>query len=146
MIESFSGPYAWLSNFHASPVEYEGESYRTIEHAFQAAKTFDAAERRSIRDAPTPGDAKRLGRSVCLRPDWEEVKHDIMLQLVRSKFSQAPLRDKLLATGNTELVEGNTWHDKFWGRCICQRCKRRGANHLGSILMQVRDELKTCAR
>ncbi len=136
-IERFTGDHDFLSNFHQSPIEGDGIVYATVEHAFQAAKTFDRAEKQSVAEATTPGAAKRLGRKVQLRPDWEQVKIGIMEDLVRLKFTtHADLRDKLLATGDGELVEGNTWNDRFWGVC-----RGQGRNELGKILMKIRAEL-----
>ena len=83
-------------------------------------------------------EAKRLGRRVRLRSDWEQVKYDVMLDVVRAKFNQHPdLAQKLLATGDEELVEGNDWGDTYWGVC-----NGRGKNMLGKILMRVRAELR----
>jgi len=85
-----------------------------------------------------PSEAKRLGRRVRLRSDWEQVKYDVMLDVVRAKFNQHPdLAQKLLATGDEELVEGNDWGDTYWGVC-----NGRGKNMLGKILMRVRAELR----
>lgn len=136
-IESFNGQYHFLSNFAASKVELDGQIYRTIEHAYQAAKTTNPEGRRKIREAATPGIAKRLGRSVYLRPDWEEIKFDIMENLLRQKFTQPDFKRALLNTGNEELIEGNTWGDQIWGVC-----KGKGQNHLGRLLMKVRRELQ----
>ena len=87
---------------------------------------------------PNPSEAKRLGRRVRLRSDWEQVKYDVMLDVVRAKFNQHPdLAQKLLATGDEELVEGNDWGDTYWGVC-----NGRGKNMLGKILMRVRAELR----
>ena len=136
-IDQFSGDHDFMSNFHPSPFEVDGVLYPTVEHAFQAAKTFDATEKQSVAEAATPGSAKRKGRRVQLRPDWEQVKVGIMEDLVRLKFTAHPdLRAKLLATGDAELVEGNTWNDRFWGVC-----RGQGRNELGQILMRVRAEL-----
>ena len=85
-----------------------------------------------------PSEAKRLGRRVRLRSGWEQVKYDVMLDVVRAKFNQHPdLAQKLLATGDEELVEGNDWSDTYWGVC-----NGRGKNMLGKILMRVRAELR----
>jgi len=136
-IERFTGDYDFLSNFHPSPIEVDGILYPTVEHAFQAAKTFVLEEKQGIAAAATPGRAKRMGRKVQLRPDWEHVKVGIMEELVRLKFAtHADLREKLLATGNAELIEGNNWNDTFWGVC-----RGRGRNELGLILMKLRSEL-----
>lgn len=145
MISSFRGPYNFLSNFHPTPVlGVDGTAYPSVEHAFQAAKTTDSTAQNMMRSG-TAAQAKALGRTVRLRPNWEEIKTDVMLQLVRDKFSREPLRSRLLATGNTELVEGNTWHDNFWGACKCAACRKRGPgqNWLGRILMTVREELRS---
>lgn len=135
-IEDFRGDYRWLSNFHMVQVTFEDEVYTSTEHAYQAAKTFLPAERRAIREATSCGDAKRLGQKVSMRPDWEDVKVDVMRDLLRQKFKYPELRAKLLATGRQHLVEGNTWRDFFWGVCDGD-----GENHLGRLLMDVRAEI-----
>lgn len=138
MINSFEGKYAFLSNFYESPIAEDRIIYPTVEHYFQAQKTLDMDERKKIAAADTPGKAKRLGRSVTLRPDWEEIKLGVMEHAVREKFTtHSTLRVMLVGTGDEELVEGNWWNDRFWGVC-----EGVGANHLGQILMKVRDELK----
>lgn len=85
----------------------------------------------------TPGAAKRVGKTLTLRPDWEQVKDAIMLDVLRLKFALPDLRYKLLCTANVQLVEGNTWGDTYWGVC-----NGRGANKLGELLMQVRNEIR----
>ena len=91
-----------------------------------------------------PSEAKKLGRKVKLREDWETVKYDIMYQVVLAKFSQnEDLKNKLLETGDAFLEEGTLWHDNCWGNCRCNECKNIvGKNHLGQILMRVREELR----
>lgn len=139
MITTFTDKYRFLSNFYEpAVVTYDGEEYATTEHAFQAAKTLDVRERQEVQEAPTPGQSKRLGRRVTLRPDWEEIKLDVMLDLVRQKFQDPELRAKLLATDTRPLIEGNHWGDAFWGICNSE-----GSNHLGKILMRVRDEIRS---
>jgi hypothetical protein len=137
MIDQFDGGYAFLSNFWPGPVVLDRVTYPTVEHAFQAAKTRNRHERESIAALPTPGAAKRAGRKVTLREDWERVKVGIMEELVRQKFADPELAGRLLATGDEELVEGNTWNDRFWGVC-----RGQGLNELGKILMRVRAELR----
>src|SRR5581483_1577953 len=108
----FTGEYRWLSNFYPATVEYEGLEYSSVEHAYQAAKTIDPAERRRIRESQKPGDAKRMGKQVKVREDWEKIKFDVMTELVREKFTRhKDLQEKLLATGDVQLVEGNHWSD-----------------------------------
>src|SRR5262245_37464769 len=140
-ITAFHGAYAFLSNFAASPVVLDGETYPTVEHAFQAAKTFDPAQRQSIREANTPATAKRLGRQVTLRADWEQVKFEIMRQLLLQKFTLPELRAALLATGDAELIEGNTWNDRTWGKTLVKG-QWVGKNWLGELLMAERREIR----
>ena len=139
MINNFSasGEYDFLSNFYFIGVEYEGMLFASTEHAFQAAKTLAVHERRWFqKEDMTPGQAKRLGRKIQLRPDWETVKLQVMADVLRAKFKDPELRAKLLATGTAELVEGNDWGDCFWGVC-----RGVGENHLGKSLMRLRLEL-----
>ena len=133
MITSFSGSNRFLSNFWPCQVVLDDELYASVEHAYVAAKTLDLDLRHRIREYPTAGQVKRLGRQLTLRSDWESVKLDVMEELVSQKFTDPTLRALLLETGDAELVEGNHWGDVFWGVC-----KGVGQNHLGKILMKVR--------
>lgn len=137
VIDSFDGEFEFLSNFHAHPMTVGGIEFMTLEAAFQASKTFDQAERLMVASKDTPGKAKRAGKKVTLRPDWEDVKVRVMLGLVRRKFQDSRLRELLLATGDADLIEGNNWNDRFWGVC-----KGAGRNELGKILMGVRSEIR----
>lgn len=140
MIDSFQGPYRFLSNFYPSIVDLDGVAYPTVEHAYQAAKTTDWDEQKAIRDSATPGAAKRAGRHVKIRPEWEDIKLSVMKVLVIRKFRNShKLMKLLLGTKPHALVEGNRWHDTFWGRCYCSKCNGSGENHLGRILMEIRD-------
>lgn len=138
-INSFQGEYRFLSNFYPAWVTYEGEEYPSTEHAYQAAKTTDTGMRAWIKNAKTPGDAKRCGREVDVRDDWETIKPIVMLDLLLQKFNHPHLKKKLLATGDANLVEGNRWHDNYWGKCNCGRCRAGGLNMLGRLLMKVRE-------
>lgn len=135
-IDSFSGKYRFLSNFHPVDVGYEGVVYPSVEHAYQAAKTLNVGLRSAIRMAGSPGAAKKMGRAVLLRPDWEEAKLKVMAELLERKFAHPGLRAMLLATGEEELIEGNTWGDQIWGVC-----DGVGANLLGVFLMALRAHL-----
>jgi ribA/ribD-fused uncharacterized protein len=137
MINSFEGEYAFLSNFYEHPISNGVITFPTNEHYFQAMKTLEDDERLAIARAATPGQAKRIGRSVKLRPDWESIKLDVMETAVRIKFTDPELAAKLIATGDEELIEGNWWNDTFWGVC-----NGVGENHLGKILMKVRADIK----
>ncbi|MCC8098290.1 MAG: NADAR domain-containing protein [Eubacterium sp.] len=138
-ISRFRDEYDFLSNFYEAPVNYRGITYQNNEAAFQAQKTLDEDKRREFASVRS-NKAKKLGRSVSLRADWEDVKEELMYEIVKEKFIQNPdLKQKLLNTDRQLLTEGNTWHDTFWGVDLSTA---QGQNHLGKILMRVRDELK----
>ena len=140
-IPSFYGEFAFLSNFYPSPLTVDGIAFPTVEHAFQAAKTNDPETKRQIAAKDTPGKAKRAGgkRGIVrdFDPNWETRKVDVMLSLVQQKFQDPQLREMLLQTGDRPLIEGNVWNDTFWGVC-----RGKGANNLGKILEQIRNELR----
>lgn len=139
VVSEFRGDHEFLSNFYPSILIVSGESYPSVEHAFQAAKTDDLALKESIREASTAGEAKKLGRSVPLVQDWDQKRLDVMASLIKQKFSDhLDLKLRLLLTGEKELIEGNTWRDQFWG----QTKDGIGENHLGKILMTVRANLR----
>ena len=138
-IDLFREEYEFLSNFYPAKMEYEGIPYWNAEAAFQAQKCLLEEDKEQFCGLAA-NKAKKLGRQVPLRPDWEEVKVEKMTGIVRAKFMQNPeLAEKLLATGERALVEGNSWHDVFWG---VDSATGQGENHLGKILMQVRRELR----
>jgi ribA/ribD-fused uncharacterized protein len=157
-ILSFDGEYRFLSNFFPAVMTYcdltspiqppQTFTYETVEHAFQSLKATNEVDAATVRNARTAGEAKRAGRRIDLRPDWEKVlptnlkvKDQIMLELVWTKFLyNGVLTYKLLATENRILVEGNTWHDTYWGFCNGQ-----GINKLGQIIMHVRELLRSGA-
>ena len=135
VISSFTGKYAFLSNFYPAPVTYMGQTYANSEAAFQAQKTCCVKEQQqfSIYRLHNPAEAKKRGKK-----DWNKVRISIMYEICMCKFLQNPnLRDALLATGDSLLVEGNTWGDYFWGMV-----NGHGENQLGIILMDVRGKLK----
>lgn len=135
-ISSFQGEHSWLSNFWPVQVEYEGIIFPSVEHAYQAAKTLDMNKRKEMALLSRPGEAKRVGKGLTFRSDWNQIKVEIMTELVEKKFKDPILRQKLKSTGDQPLIEGNTWHDTFWGVC-----NGKGQNHLGKILMKVRENL-----
>lgn len=138
VIREFRGAYRFLSNFHAAPIHKWRRTWLTAEHVYQASKSANADYRASIQHAPTPGQAKRLGSRVVLTDTWMRRRRRVMFDVVLRKFTQNPaLGDALLATGDALLVEGNSWGDCFWGVC-----NGVGDNHLGRILMRVRDRLR----
>jgi ribA/ribD-fused uncharacterized protein len=142
MIKSFVGQYDFLSNFHPSPILYEGILYPTVEHAFQAAKTQDKQVRQQIADKDTPGKAKRAGGKRGILKDfdqavWDTQKVQVMETLLRLKFQDQLLREKLLATGDTPIQEGNNWNDTYWGVSLKTG---KGQNMLGKLLEKIRQE------
>lgn len=137
-IDRFRDAYAFLSNFFEAEVNYGGLTYGSNEAAFQAQKCLSDEEKLPFTQAP-PSKAKRMGRRVPLRPNWEAVKLGLMEEIVRAKFTQHPeLAQQLMATGDMALIEGNTWGDTFWG---VDTRSGKGENHLGRILMKIRSEL-----
>jgi len=145
IIDSFRGQYRFLSNFYGCAVEYEGMLYPTTEHAYQAAKSTNPIQRAIFQTIPQerPNEAKQLGGIIERREDFDNVRKQVMLDLQRLKYAQKDFKEKLLATGDAILIEGNHWHDNFWGNCICRRCEDiEGQNNLGLAIMQVRDELR----
>lgn len=145
IITNFYGKYSFLSNFAFSLIKLDcGTVLRSVEGAYQAYKTQNLMWRKSIQDAPSPSKANQLGNNAPLRPDWEEIKEGIMLNLLRMKFEQNPeMGQLLLDTDDALLIEGNNWHDNIWGTCECLKCKDvQGQNLLGQLLMDVRKELR----
>lgn len=128
----------FLSNFYVSTIYVDKKPFPTVEHAYQSYKTLDESARELIRKSKTPADAKKLGRCVALRPDWDNVKISLMKSFLKQKFENPFLSHKLLETGDAELIHKNTWNDRFWGVC-----RGVGENWLGRLLMEVREELKT---
>jgi ribA/ribD-fused uncharacterized protein len=148
-IDRFEGKYFFLSNFYPSPFVFkEGEDEfvaKTVEHYYQYMKTPSLEEGIGILEADTPAEAKRLGRLSYLREDWEDIKVEVMMTALREKFAIPELREKLLATGDAHLIEGNNWHDNYWGICTCPKCTAKdivGKNVLGRCLMKIREEIK----
>lgn len=140
-ILEFKGEFAFLSNFAKAELVWDNMLWPTSEHAYQAAKTLDRQSRLNIAALATPAQTKRAGKTLVLRPDWDEVKYGIMKEIVWAKFTQNPdLRAKLLATGDAHLEEGNHHHDNIWG--VCPPGSGNGKNWLGVVLMEVRKELQ----
>lgn len=139
VIGEFQGEYRFLSNFF---IESDGTH---VEGEFQFAKNVNPEDRKP-NFSKSPFDAKQYGKAILLRKDWEKVKIPVMKEFVKKKFIEhRDLRKKLLDTGNAQLIEGNRWHDIFWGVCLGSRrctCKGVGENHLGIILMEVREEVQ----
>jgi ribA/ribD-fused uncharacterized protein len=136
-ITSFTGKYFFLSNFYPCSVLFEDKIYPSAEHAYMAAKTTDEATRVYIASAPTPGKAKRIGKTIQLRENWDLIKLQYMRVILESKFSDPVLRKLLDSTKGYEIIEGNTWGDTFWGQCPLGH----GRNELGKLLVSIRDDI-----
>lgn len=152
-IDKFEGRWSFLSNFHPCRIEHRGVLYPSVEHYYVALKVtgmqfidgkyYTAADfRELVAIIPSASDVKSLGRRVKVRSDWDEKKLDFMNWGIREKFKNEKLSEMLLSTGDAFLTELNWWHDCYWGQCSCAKCNNSGDNHLGKILMKVRDELK----
>jgi ribA/ribD-fused uncharacterized protein len=137
VIDSFTGQYRFLSNFADSPVKCYNRIVPTVEHAYQAYKADNPRDCDLICGARSPGVAKKLGRQISIRSDWDSVKDNMMLLLLREKFENIELGLKLLDTEDALLIEGNAWGDRYWGKC-----NGTGLNKLGILLMQVRSEMR----
>lgn len=143
-VKGFSGEHRFLSNFYPCRIIYNGNSYTCVEAAFQAEKCADPRDCAAFSEL-TASDAKRLGRTVDLRENWEDTKITVMRDLLRIKFlGQPELLEMLLATKDAPLIEGNRWHDNFWGDCTCDRCVgKSGRNMLGQLLMDLRSSMQS---
>ena len=155
MIDSFSGRWSFLSNFYPCKIEFQGITYPSNEHYYVAMKvggdqmidgqfcTMNDC-REMISKISTSGKVKRFGRTkIKVRKDWDDIKLKVMEYGLREKFKHENLREMLLQTGDEKLVEGNWWHDVYFGSCSCPKCGNNGQNHLGKLLMKIRDEIKS---
>jgi ribA/ribD-fused uncharacterized protein len=150
VVTSFSGDHAFLSNFWMDDFVWRGNEFKSGEHAFQWAKAFHTEDNYitdftkyalSVQKAPTPSQAKYLGRSVKIDvTSWDAQKVSYMREIIHAKFSGVKgMAGNLINTGAMLLVEGNDWGDKFWGRCLDKNSgKMVGLNTLGTILMEER--------
>lgn len=140
-VREFRGKYFFLSNFSEYPCKISGILFPTVEHAYQACKTDNFNMKRIIGSAISPSKAKYYGRWVECRKDWDQIKIKVMELCLRRKFEKsAKARKLLLETGDTYLEEGNYWNDTFWGVC-----NGIGENHLGKLLMKIREDLRSAA-
>lgn len=142
-IDRFRYKYFFLSNFNPVYFVFNGQVWRTAEHAYHAAKTDDEEEINSIVKCTLLSDVRKAGEKVTLRKDWEDVKDEIMFLIVACKFIQNNEHlYRLLKTRDRDIVEGNNWHDNEWGDCFCPKCKEiEGKNKLGKILMFIRNDI-----
>lgn len=137
-IKGFFGEYRWLSNYHLSPIEYDGLIYPSSEHVYQALKTDNIDIRKHIISLPCP-IVQKFGQTIDKIDKWDDMKYSFMKIIIHFKFLRNyQLREKLFLTGDKYLEETNHWGDTYWGIC-----NGIGENNLGKILMKIREELKT---
>jgi N-glycosidase YbiA len=138
-ITQFQGEYRWLSNFYQSPIELRGVVFPSAEAAYQASKAKNL-KLDSIFCKLTPGQSKLLGNNIIIVEEWEEQKFEVMEMILRIKFKDKDLRQRLLSTGDAELYEGNSHGDTLWG---VHWDTLEGENRLGKLLMKLRDECRS---
>lgn len=136
-VREFNGEHAFLSNFYPVDIIYKNIKYESVEHAYQAQKCKNPDDKQKFIGI-FAGQAKRLGRKVECRSDWNDIRLQVMYDTVKLKFKDKALRKMLLSTGDAFLIEGNNWKDTFWG---VYNKTGIGENNLGAILMKVRDEI-----
>jgi ribA/ribD-fused uncharacterized protein len=143
MINHFKDQYRWLSNFWRVVIVYQSIRYTSVEHFYQAMKFLEHELRSMVAAQQYPGQAKRLAHELKdrVRPEWKQISLLAMEYGLRCKFSDGNLAAKLILTYPQELIEGNYWHDNFYGDCYCQKCTNiEGQNHLGKLSMKLREE------
>ena len=140
MIEQFQKEYRWLSNFAPVLIVLDSIEYSSVEHAYMSAKSNSKSWKIFCSNSHnSAGIVKRASRNIILITGWETKKLDVMQNCLKQKFTQEPYKTKLLKTENQFIQEGNYWGDKFWGVCLKTE---KGKNHLGRMIMKIRDQLK----
>lgn len=123
-------------------INFEGIIYPSTEHAYQASKFPEKEIREEIAKLPKPFQTKKVAEMATLSDDWHtSIKFEIMEIILLEKFKIPELRQLLLDTKEEDLIEGNTWHDNCWGTCTCNKCGNKGENHLGRLLMKIREKI-----
>jgi ribA/ribD-fused uncharacterized protein len=141
MITEFRGQFNFLSNFFITPVMFRGVTYRSSEHAYMSAKSNDPQWKAyCINPGVSASDVKQNSQFIRYVDDWPKIKLAVMRECLESKFENPELRKLLIATGNQNIQEGNWWNDRFWGVDL-NVTPNIGENHLGRLLMNLRDEI-----
>lgn len=150
MIDKFEGRYAFLSNIYPCKIEHQGITYPSVDYFNVAMKVND--QQLINGKYYTPGDfremvskiesVKKIDQLIKVRKDWDENKLKLMEFAINQKFKNSSLTELLIATGDEILIDGNFHHDNFFGSCYCNKCQNKGENHLGKILMKVREKIK----
>jgi len=144
VIDRFANEYEQLSNFYPVIIKFNNINFPTVEHAFVASKSIKPEfwYKISKLKSDQAGKAKLMGRKIYLRKDWDLIKIARMKNFLLQKFSQNQFKEFILSTGDAKLIEGNYWHDNYWGDCKCKKCKKIiGQNQLGKLLMTIRSLL-----
>lgn len=144
MIDSFKGDFSWLSNFARCKIPYSDVVFPSVENFYQAMKSADSNQITQFLTI-TAKESKKLGRTIIKRPDWNDIKIGVMRFGLEQKFLSGfniDMERRLYNTGGVLLVEGNYWHDNFWGNCTCNKCNGIGKNYLGELIMEMRTRLR----
>ena len=147
-ILEFKNDFERFSNFYPVVIHYKRRTFPSVEHAFVSEKSNDSVFKNRIANLKESqaGKAKRLGRKIQLREDWDQVKDQVMMELLLIKFNYPEFKNLLLSTGDCLIKEGNYWHDNYWGDCTCKKCENIiGQNKLGVMIMKIRKDL-TCQK
>lgn len=140
-ITSFKDGFRFLSNMAEVEILYDGMKFKSVEAFYQAMKTDNLHLRIPFQEYSGP-ESKKYGRQLVLRNNWDDIKDKVMEYGLRQKFNNVEFKILLLATEDRELIEGNYWHDNYWGSCTCKKCGNKGLNRLGILLMKIRKEIQ----
>lgn len=136
-ILGFNNDYIWLSNFYNTPILWQGLGFLNVEAAYQASKCTNTNIAKQFQNM-SGKDAKSFSKTINIRKDWNNIKFNVMSQLILQKFlTNENLKQQLIQTDNIYIEETNTWNDIYWGVC-----NGIGENNLGKILMATREYLK----
>ena len=138
IIKEFQGEFRWLSNFAPCEILFVDGKYKSVEHAYMSAKSFDPEWKEFCQTEEKPGVIKKASRGIELIPNWNELKLIAMADCLVQKFNQKPYKQKLMDTGIAYIQEGNRWGDTFWGVDLRTG---KGCNTLGVMIMAIRASL-----
>ncbi|MDX1535950.1 MAG: NADAR family protein [Candidatus Spechtbacterales bacterium] len=130
-----------FSNFSSFKLNWKGYDWMTSEHAYHSEKFDDPKLIEGLKNCRSAHDSMKLAyaNKDKYRKDWDDIKLDIMKKILHAKVQQHPyVKKKLLESGDKELIE-DSWRDDYWG----WGPNKDGANHLGKLWMEVREEIQT---
>lgn len=141
VIDCFYEDYEFLSNFYYHEIYYNGYKYFSVEHGIYVLKCEHEKDRNQVLNAKNLKEARKMSKNFEVKKNWNEVKNIEMKNLLRAKFRDVGLRNKLDETKGKQIIVKNNWHDVYWGVCVCKKhCTYPGKNVLGVFLMSIRDE------